>query len=182
MFISTSIRPLDTSFGWKQPSTKKPQQTMHQACCVLPTRVSRQELSLMPSQKNQRLDENPHPPSNPGEMSRFRDWVWDPLEMPCKTSWWWGLESWFWGVRSIRGLVGLIIIAPHFHVRCFSSGSSTNSSGTGQLSRVGWTVGCWFGGVKIPQQIGGQNWGNRLQMGWKKSLECVDFCGSLQKF
>ena len=41
MFTSISIQPLDTFFGSKQP--RDPQQTMHQAWCVLPNRVSRWE-------------------------------------------------------------------------------------------------------------------------------------------
>ena len=67
-----------------------------------------------------------------------------------------------------------IIRTFHFPVsRCFGSSSSTNSSGTGQLSRVGvgWlvgtvgTVGGWrFSKILVPNW-GAKNGGNALQMG-----------------
>ncbi len=57
-------------------------------------------------------------------------------------------------------------------VRCCSSSSSANSSGTGQLSRVRLVPGCWVVGFGWCEKSGSSvpNWGNILQMGWKKFL------------
>lgn len=158
---------------------------MHQACCVLPTRVSRQELSLMPWQKTHKGWIYPPPTQqswqnesvlgigswNPLELSQNVMQNIPPIVVPISNA------VFFFGekIHPWSGWIGWArSSAPTFfrEKRCFGSSSSTNSSGTGQLSRVGvgWLVGwdSWrLAKVKNPKvpNWGAKNWGNRLQKG-----------------